>query len=180
MTLYTSVKHTRILTPDLARQLRALEERFGALSNEQTSALRKDIEASKKIAQYEGLKAIAVDTVFSDNLQWTLERAKENHDVFIITFIIDDDAITEFQSQRVSNEYVEQAADERGNKIKETTTYTIPAERFGELARPSRDAEGGQNVVFKEFKKEKESSEPARSEGLLERVERIFHRGWNK
>lgn len=161
MKLYASVKHTRILTPQLARQLLGLESGLDVLLDEQTNV------ANKKDNTLESLRELNRNNiVFSDNLEWILSQAGKNNDRYIITFDIDDAEFMKFPEERF--------VDENGKDI---ATFTLSAERFGALVRTSKYSEGGRNVIFSEFKKEKEPSETAKSEGFFNEIKNWFNRG---
>lgn len=167
MKLYASTKKSMILTPHLALQLRNLENKFGSLSDSARKISSYDREEDRQLAQLESLRELNHTMVFSDDLQWILLQAQEQHNKYIVSFDVDEHAFIKFPVVTVQ--------DDKGNEIK---TFTISAEKFGELARTSKDSEEGQNTVFQEFKEKEQKSEPQKSEGFWNKVEGLFGRGW--
>lgn len=156
-----------ILTPELAKQLKKLEDSFGTLLDSGKKTSSYDREQDRQLAQLESLREIHHDMTFSDDLQWVLLQAREQHSKYIISFDVDEGTFMELPMMTTE--------DHEGNEIK---TFIISAEKFGELARTSKDAEGGQNTVFQEFKEREQKSEPQKSEGFWNKVEDLFGRGW--
>lgn len=169
MRLYTSIKRAMILTPHLVKELHDLEKEYAGVDESGRRKMSLNHGVDRKLARLESLQEINHDMEFSDNLQWILARARENSDKFIISFDADDDLFMDSPATT--------AQDDEGNEI---LLWTLSAETFGKFARTSRESEGGQNVVFQDFKKNEQSKEPQKSEGFWNKVEGLFNRGWNK
>lgn len=158
-----------ILTPHLVKELHDLEKEYAGVDESERRKMSLNHGVDRKLARLESLQEINHDMEFSDNLQWILARARENGDKFIISFDADDDLFMDSPATTTQ--------DDEGNEI---LLLTLSAETFGKLARTSKESEGGQNVVFQDFKKNEQSKEPQRSEGFWNKVEGLFNRGWNR
>ncbi len=169
MRLYTSTKRAMILMPHMVKDLHDLEKEFGALDASGRRKISNNTELDKRLAHFESLQEINHDMTFSDNLQWVLARARENGDKFIITFDADDHLFMEAPVATVQD-----------NEGDEALLWTLSAEAFGKLARTSKESEGGQNVVFRDFKKDEQNKEPQKSEGFWNKMEGLFNRGWTR